>query len=240
MAINTRSRLSWLQPLILGAAMLAPAAAWAGEVKFGNDALATDDDGKLTSEASAATTTTLKSEPGEELWVLNLWAKIDKGAPGPLYVEFEGKQPGGKTFTAYRYEHAAYDGEKYVSLSIELDGNSASFNKGRTYTVRVLQGAAKAGRKDIVLATSQLTLEYTEPPEEAEGESEDVDDTAAQDALDTLDGPDEDVGDTAPEEGPPAVDPAASKKGCSIGATDLGFPGLAALFALGFVRRRRD
>ena len=218
---------------------MAPATAWAGEVKFGADPLAVDDKGNLTADGKAASVTTLPSEPGEELWDFHLWAKIDKGAPGPLYVDFIGKLPDGKSFTAYRYEHATYEGEKYISLSFELDGNSASFNKGRTYKVKVLQGATKAGRPDIILATSSLTLEYTEPAPE-EDDAEEVDDEAAQDELDTLAGPDDGAGDAPdPQAGPPEVSP-DSKKGCSIGSTDLGLPAVAALFALGLVRRRND
>ncbi len=234
-----RARLSWLQPLALGALLLAPGLAHAGDVKFGADPLAVDDAGKITSEGNAAATTTLDSLPGEEVWTLNLWAKLDKGGPGPLYIEFLGKAPGGKTYVTYRHEHADYDGEKYVSLTFDLEGN-AGFNKGKTYTVKVLQAPSK-GTKDIILATSKLTLNYVEPDPEAEDDDEgDEDDTSAQDELDTLAGPDDGAGDADPEAGPPAVAPASSKKGCSVGGEGLGFSGLVVLFALGLTRRRRD
>jgi MYXO-CTERM domain-containing protein len=238
---STSARFRWISPLLLGAALLAPATALAGEVKFGADPLAVDDKGNITSEGESAALTKLASEPGEELWDFHLWAKIDKGAPGPLYIDFIGKTPDGKPFTAYRHEHSDYDGEKFVSLNFELDGNSASFNKGRTYKVKVLQGATKPGRPDIILATGSLTLEYTEPAPEEEGEGSEEDDASAQDELDTLAGPDEGEGDgpDPAEEGPPPVAP-ESKKGCSVGSTDLGLPAVAALFALGFVRRRND
>ena len=49
---------------------------------------------------------------------------------------------------------------------------------------------------------------------------------------------DEEVGDTPPPQGPPPV--AKDKKGCTVGSTDLGLPAVAALFALGLVRRRND
>lgn len=234
---TTSGRLRWISPLLLGAALLGPATAWAGEVKFGADALAVDDSGNITSEGKSAATDTLKSEPGEELWNLNLWAKIDKGGPGPLYVEFLGKLPDGKEYVTFRHDHSSYQGEKFVSLNFELDGNSG-FNKGKTYKVKVLQGNTKEGRPDIILATGKLTLEYTEPPANEEGDEGDEDDTAAQDEFDTLSGPDDGAGDAEPE-GPPPVAPEA-KKGCSIGSTDLGLPAVAALFALGFVRRRND
>ncbi len=232
------ARLRWMQPLLLGAALLAPATAWAGDVKFGAEALAVDDNGNITAEGKSAATTTLKSQPGEEVWTLNLWAKIDKGGPGPLYVEFLGKMPSGKEYVTYRHEYSEYGGEKFVSLTFDLEGNSG-FNKGKTYKVKVLQGATKPGRPDIILATGKLTLEYTEPEPEPEGEEGDTDDgEAAQDELDTLAGPDDGAGDE-PEGGPPPVAP-ESKKGCSIGSTDLGAPAVAALFVLGLVRRRND
>lgn len=239
-ARTTSARLRWISPLLLGAALLGPATAWAGEVKFSADALAVDDSGNITAEGESAASETLKSEPGEELWNLNLWAKIDKGGPGPLYVEFLGKLPSGKEYVTYRYEHSEYQGEKFVSLDIEIEGN-LGFNKGKTYKVKVLQGNTKAGKPDIILATGKLTLEYTEPApvEEGEDDGDEDADTAAQDELDTLAGPDDGAGDEATPEGPPPVAPEA-KKGCSIGSTDLGFPAVAALFALGFVRRRND
>jgi len=236
---TSTSRLRWFSPLLLATALLAPSAAWAGDVKFGAEPLATDDDGNITAEGKASATQTLASEPGEEVWPFNLWAKIDKGGPGPLYVEFVGKLPDGKKYVTYRYEHADYDAEKFVSLSFELEGN-LGFNKGKTYEVKVLQGNVKPDKPDIILATGKITLEYTEPPaEDDEVDSPDPDDdTSAQDEFDTLSGPDDGAGDEPPAEGPPPVAP--QKKGCTIGSTDPGLPAVAALFALGFVRRRND
>lgn len=232
------TRLRWISPLLLGAALLGPATAWAGEVKFGAEPLAVDDNGNITGEGKAAAVETLQSEPGEEVWHFNLWAKIDKGGPGPLYVEFVGKLPDGKEYVTYRYEHGSYDAEKFVSLSFDLEGN-LGFNKGKTYKVKVLQGNTKPGKPDIILATGKITLEYTEPPpeEEDEGDTDGEPDASAQDELDTLAGPDDGAGDGGPE-GPPPVAP--EKKGCSVGATDLGLPAVMALFALGLVRRRND
>src|SRR5690606_40590056 len=129
---RTRGLRPVLQALIGCASLGLPATALAGEVVFGSEALPTDDSGKLTAEGRKAAVTELPSEPGEELWNLHLWAKIDKGGPGPLYVEFFGKLPDGKKYLAYRHEKADYQGEKYVSMDIELDG-SAGFNKGHTY-----------------------------------------------------------------------------------------------------------
>lgn len=233
-------RLRWISPLLLGAALLGPATAWAGEVKFGAQPLAVDDDGNITAEGKSAAVETLRSEPGEEVWRFNLWAKIDKGGPGPLYVEFLGKLPDGKEYVTYRYEHGSYDAEKFVSLSFDLEGN-LGFNKGKSYKVKVLQGNTKPDKPDIILATGNIKLEYTEPPAEEEGEeggdTDRAPDASAQDELDTLAGPDGGAGDGA-QAGPPPVAP--EKKGCSVGATGLGLPAVMALFALGLVRRRND
>jgi MYXO-CTERM domain-containing protein len=228
----------WLAPAALTMALLAPAVAYAGDVKIGAEPLATDDEGKLTAEGKKAATDTLKSEPGEELWIAHVWAKIDNGGPGPLYVEFIGDRPGGGKYTALRHEKSDYQGEKYVSMEIELDGNTG-FNKGKTYAVKVLQVSPKG--KDIVLAQSKITIEYVEAkPDEGGGDEggEDTDggeEMSDQDALDTLAGGDEA---NASGDGPPPVAP--KKKGCSVDATGLGgFSGLLVVFGIGALAGRR-
>ncbi len=224
----------------LAATLLVPAAAFAGEVKFGADPLETDDKGKLTDGGRSAAVDSIASEPGEEVWHAHVWAKIDKGGPGPLYIEFFGKLPNGKPYLTYRHEHGGYQGEPYVSLDVELEGNQG-FNKGKTYNVKVTQVSSKG--KDLLLASSKLTLTYTEPPEEDEGdegESDGDQDTAAQDELDTLAGPDEpETGDAPETGGPPAVAP--KEKGCSVDPNGFGAPGVLILLALGagLGRRRR-
>lgn len=225
----------------LAATLLVPAVALAGEVKFGAEPLETDDKGKLTDAARSATVDSIPSEPGEEVWHAHVWAKIDKGGPGPLYVEFFGKLPGGKAYLTYRHEHGGYQGEPYVNLDIDLEGNMG-FNKGKTYTVKVTQVSSKG--KDLLLASSKLTLAYTEPPEEAdesESEGDEDQDTAAQDELDTLAGPDDpETGDEVDDSGaPPAVAP--KEKGCSVDPNGFGAPGVLILLALGagLGRRRR-
>jgi len=233
-----RAALSFAALLI---ALLVPTLALAGEVKFGTEPLPIDESGKLTSAGREAALTKVESEPGEETWLVHLWAKLDNGAPGPLYVEFFGKLPDGKPYRAYQYEHTEYDGEPYVSFPMELSGNDG-FNKGRAYTVKVTQVSAK--NKDLVLATGRIELEYRdaeaeaeggadEADEEAEGEPEKDPEMSAQDELDSL-------GDGAGQEGPPPVD-SKGKKGCSVQPASQGLASVLACFVLGLglTRRRR-
>lgn len=234
----------WIRPLTLAfvmtAGVLVAPRAWAGEVKFGAEPLDTDDNGNLTSTGRSAAVKEIKSLPGEEVWPLHVWAKIDKGAPGPLYVEFYGQIPGSKKrYRAWAYEHRGYEGEPFVSLSMELEGN-VGFNKGHTYSVEVVQLDDKG--KNLKLATGKLTLTYVEgepePEDEGEDEGEDEDDEiSAQDELDSLGGGE---GNDA-EAGPPPVDSASSKKGCQIDPGLGAAPGVLALLVLGasVTRRRR-
>lgn len=223
---------TWMATTTFAAALLLPHVVWAGEVKFGAQPLETDDDGKLTSAGRSAATTDIPSEPGEELWILNIWAQVDKGAPGPLYADFIGKLPDGKSYTAYRHEHAEYAGDKFVSFPIELEGNSG-FNKGASYTVNLKQISSKG--KDIILGSGTITLVYTEAqPEDASDGGDALDsEQAAQDEFDSLAG-----GDAPDGDGPPPVD-AKGKKGCSV-ATEAGLaPGWLVLLGLGAAARRR-
>lgn len=242
MTSTTRTRLRTFRVLcfsaLLGATALSASVAHAGEVLFGQQPLAVGGDGKITGEGRKAAIKQIKSEPGEELWTLHLWAKVDKGAPGPLYVEFIGKLPDGKPYTAFSHEHSSYDGEPYVNLEIELDGNRG-LNKGHTYKVDLTQQSDKG--KTLQLASGSITLAYTEAPkeddegEEGETEGEDDDQTAEQDAIDSFAGGGGEEGG-----GPPPVEPPAKKKGCRVDPGGYGAPGILVLLALGaFVRRRR-
>jgi len=225
----------------LATTLLVPAVARAGEVLIGTEPLATDDSGKITAEGRKAAVKTLPSEPGEELWIAHVYAKIDKGGPGPLYVEFIGNRSGVGEFKAYSHEKSDYQGEKFVSMQIDLDGNSASFNKGSTYQVKVLQ-VAPDGKKDIVFARNEISLEYVEPEPDggmdgAEGDTEGPD-MSAQDELDTLVGGEEDRA-SGDDPEPPPVAP-KDKKGCRVEPEGFtGFSGLLALFGLGAVFHRR-
>lgn len=228
--------------LAFAGGLLAAPAALAGDVKFGAKPLETDDSGKLTDAGKSAAVKQLPSNPGEEVWPLHLWAQIDKGAPGPLYVEFFDKLPGsGKRYKAWAYEHAGYEGEKYVTLEIELEGD-VGFNKGHTYTIEISQLDNKG--KNLVLASGQLELVYTagkpEDSEEEEGDDEGEDEdgqTKEQDELDSFAGGDE----ANSGEAPPPVTSPGKKKGCSVDSSSGIAPGLLVLLLLGLARppRRR-
>lgn len=226
--------------LALSAVLLVPAAAHAGDVKIGAEPLEVNDAGKLTDAGKKKATEELKSMPGEEVWPIHVWAQIDGGGPGPLYIEFFGKLPDGKPYLTYRHEHTGYGGEKYVSLSFELTGN-LGFNKGKTYSVKVLQVSPKG--KDLVFANGKVTLAYTEPEKEPEGEDEGKDEAGEEDGEE--DSKDQDAIDTltpgaegAAEGGPPPVD-SKGKKGCSIHSDEIGITSVLLLFAAGAVRLRR-
>lgn len=235
-AIHDRTLTRFCRAIALTTVLLCPALAYAGDVKFGTEPLATNEAGKLTEEGKKAATQELASMPGEEVWPIHVWAQIDKGGPGPLYVEFWGKLPDGKPYLTYRHEHGDYAGEKYVSLSFELSGN-LGFNKNKTYDVKVLQVSPKG--KDIVLATSKVTLAYTEAEKEEGGEEgdeeggKDEDSSADQDAIDTLTPAEGGDGD----DGPPPID--GKKKGCSVHADEIGVSSMLLLFAAGALRIRR-
>lgn len=221
--------------LALAGGLLAAPEALAGDVKFGAKPLETDDAGKLTDAGKSAAVKQLPSNPGEEVWPLHLWAQIDKGAPGPLYVEFFDKLPGsGKRYKAWAYEHAGYEGEKYVTLDIELEGD-VGFNKGHTYTVEISQLDNKG--KNLVLASGLLELVFTAgKPEDSEDEGDDDDEgededgqTKEQDELDSFAGGDE----ANSGEAPPPVTSPGKKKGCSVDSGSGMAPGVLVLLMLG-------
>jgi MYXO-CTERM domain-containing protein len=218
--------------LALAGGLLVAPAAFAGDVKFGAKPLETDDSGKITDAGKSAAIKQLASNPGEEVWPLHLWAQIDKGAPGPLYVEFFDKLPGsGKRYRAWQYEHAGYEGEKYLTLELELEGD-VGFNKGHTYTVEVSQLDNKG--KNLVLASGQLELVYTQakPEDEEEGEDDEGKDedgqTEEQDELDSFAGGE----DANSGEAPPPVTSPGKKKGCSVDSGSDAAPGMLVLLLL--------
>ncbi len=221
-------------PLLIGST------ASAGEIKFGQEMLDVTDKGTLSSDGKKNVVTELDNVPGEDMWLAHTWAKIDKGAEGPLYVEFFQKL-NGENMLVWRYEEGSYDGSKYVNMEIELEGR-LGFNKNRTYDVRVVQVSSKG--KDIVLAKSKIKLIKSgrkPPPDEDEGEGEGGDEPEDDDEFDTY-GDDEEppVEADAPSEAPPPIEP-AKKKGCSIDSDEIGFNGALVLFGLagGLLARRR-
>lgn len=232
---------SWFRSLsfalVLASGALVAPEALAGEVKFGAEPLETNDAGDITKAGRSAAIKELKSLPGEEIWPIHVWTKIDKGAPGPLYVEFYGKVPGSnKRYRAWAYEHRGYEGEKFVSVSFELDGNDG-FNRGRTYDVEVVQLDDKG--KNLKLASSKVSLVFTEgePEEEGDDEGDEGDDLSEQDELDSFTNEDEGGSDEAP----PPVTPPSTKKGCSVDPGMGAAPGVLVLLMLGagMARRRR-
>ncbi|MBK8234800.1 MAG: hypothetical protein IPK74_04520 [Deltaproteobacteria bacterium] len=235
---RTRSLRSPLAALALVAVLGTPALAFAGEVKFGTEALAVDGEGKLTDAGRAAAKDEIPSAPGEELWVAHLWAKLDKPAPGGLNVEFFGELDG-KRYLAHRHVEASFDGGKYLSLELELEG-SDGFNKNKSYDVEITQEDDKG--RHFKLAAGKIKLGWTPAPKEdpkADGDDDDGEepeaDSAAQDALDTISGGGDGGGDGATG-APPPVEP--KKKGCSIDG-DAGVAPLGLVVLLAFANRRR-
>lgn len=237
---------SILPRLLIGAALAAPllvsATALAGEIKIGQQPLATDDKGNLTADGKKAAVSELDNVPGEDIWVAHVWAKIDNGGAGPLYFEFY-QDIGGQSSLVQRTEYdGEYNGEKFVSAELELPGR-LGFNKNREYTIKALQVSAKG--KDLELAKGKIKLIKSgkEPPKEEKDEEEE-DELAEQDAADSLGGEEEPEGDKPTggnTEAPPPVEP--KKKGCSIDGEGLGgWSGALILLGLGGLattRRRR-
>ncbi|MBC8067230.1 MAG: hypothetical protein IAG13_02760 [Deltaproteobacteria bacterium] len=230
-----------LGALVFGATLWISGTAWAGELKIGATKLDVDDSGAITDAGRKAATEELKNEPGDdEVWIAHIWAKLDKGGPGPLQFEFYGELPDGKPYLAFRKVEDGYDGGKFVSMELELDGDDG-FNKNKTYKVEISQLDDKG--KVIKLASGKVKLawvDHKEEPAAEEGGKDDgakAADSSAQDELDSISGGGE--GDGQAEGGPPPVEP--KKKGCAIEPDGGGLLGLAVMFALGLgVRRRRS
>ncbi|HET6586120.1 MAG TPA: hypothetical protein VFG69_21830, partial [Nannocystaceae bacterium] len=197
---SIRPALRRLVPAVaLAAAFLLASPAFAGEIKFGKDKLAVDGEGKLTAEGMKAAVEEIPSIPGDEEWIVHLWARLDKAAPGALNIEFYGKTPDGQKYLAYRHAENDFEGGKYVSLELELE-DGQGFNKNHTYTVEITQLDDKG--RDFKLATGKLKLGYTPPPAEADdGKDDDGKDDDEDDGAD-----DQDAHDTLGNEAPPPVE----------------------------------
>lgn len=219
--------------------------AYAGEILVGTEAFAVDGEGKVTDAARATAKAEIPSQPGDETWVVHLWAKLDKGAPGGLNIEFHGAMPDGKPYLTYSTAEEGYDGGKYLSLEVELEGGKG-FNKNKAYTIHITQQGDKG--KVFKLASGQVKLGWTEAPKDPTGggggegdEDGEAVDSSAQDALDTLSGGGGGEGGAGGEGGPPPVEP--TKKGCAIEPDAGGTLALLGLFALAASRpsrRRRN
>jgi hypothetical protein len=222
--------------LAFAAALLAAPSVFAGEIKFGKEPLAVDGDGKITDAGAKAAIEEIPSVPGDEEWVVHIWARLDKAGPGALNVEFYGKTPDGQKYLAYRHVENDFEGGKYVSLELELE-DGQGFNKGHSYTVEITQLDDK--NRDVKLATGKLKLGYTPPPAEGKGEGKDEEgkDEAGEDEGDD---DAQDAQDSLGNEAPPPVE-SGKKKGCAIDpGSDAGALGGLVLVALaGFSRRAR-
>ena len=242
---TSRTRLSKFAAALALGVFLYSGAVWAGEFVFGEGAssLATDDDGKLTSEGRKSAVKKLDKIPGEDAWDLQLHATLESGrAEGPLYIEFWQKV-NGEDAIVYRHEIRDYDGSKYISENIILEGN-LGFNKDRSYSVKAIQ--VNANNRDVVLAKGSIDLintgrQPTEDDDMDEGDDEEERESASQDELDSLAGPDSEMEDKSAgssSEAPPPAEP--SKKGCSVGGDyENGFSGLLVLAMAGLMFRRR-
>jgi MYXO-CTERM domain-containing protein len=231
----------WTRTVALATAVGAysiSASVWAGELKFSHQELETDDDGKLTAAGREAATNKVESvSADEEYWQVNVWAKVDKGVPGPVYFEFY-RNYKGKRLAAHSIEYADYDGGKYLITNLQLARDEGGFTFGETVDVELVQIGANDKQK--ILAKAKLTFEKgpeSAAPEPSAGEEEEEpeSDQEAQDELDGLADGSEDPG-LAPE--PPPIEP-ESKKGCRVDSGDTDPWGLAVMFALAFVTRRR-
>lgn len=233
--------------IALGLCLSVSSIALAGEIKVGTAALAVDGEGKITDEGRKAAKDEIPSVPGEEVWIVHIWAKLDKPAPGGLNIEFHGQLPDGKSYLTYSEAEERFDGGKYLSMELELEG-SKGFNKNKSYDIVITQLDEKG--KQFKLATGKVKLAWTPAPKEtpaADGgkeeggdDGEEPEDSAAQDALDTISGGGDGGGGDGggATGGPPPVD----KKGCSIDANAGGALGVLVLFALGAsgtIRRRK-
>ena len=237
-----QSHRRWTLPTAVAMATLcstAASVAWAGEIKVGASALAVDDKGNLTAEGRKAIVDTIDEVPGEDTWQVNVWAKLDNTAAGPLYFEFYQSLSGSESLV-WRHEEPNFPGGKYFSGQIELAGGRG-FNKDRTYDIKAVQVSTKG--KDLTLATGKVKLIKSgkKPAKGAdEGEGDKVPED--QDAHDSLAGGDEPAGDEpkAGGETPPPVEPKA-KKGCTVDSDDSAWNGalLLALLGAGRVARRR-
>jgi MYXO-CTERM domain-containing protein len=230
----------------LAVVLLAAGVARAGEIKFGAQPLPVDENGKITAQGRKAAVAKLENDQGGDAWMMHLWAKLDRPAPGPLYVEFYGRYKG-QRYQVWTYEHSDFDGSKYLSLSIELEGRSG-FNKNKDYEVVITQ--LDMSDRNLTLAKGKIALEKVQSEElqkreKTERETEKLVERAQGDDLEDEDYESfDDAGlqdaDTVPVEPPPLEEPPVSR--CSLdpgGGVSPWSLALVAVVAAGARRRRR-
>ncbi len=214
-----------------GVLLLGSTAAWAGELLVGVEPLPVDDAGKVTKEGKAKAVSEIESSvPGDEVWMLYIWAKIDNPAEGPIYLEFY-RNHEGKQLMAHRVDYDEYEGDPYISMDVEITRNDG-FRIGDAFEVAFVQNV---GGKDVKKAKGKIKLlassKPAPAPEEAEGEGEEeVDPNEAKEIGEAPSGGDEGGG-------PPPVE-GGDKKGCTVGGVAPA-PWLLLLGGVGLSRARR-
>ncbi len=227
---------SWILAAVASAMLWTSSPAWAGEAKVGAEPLDTDGSGKLTKAGQAAAVSEIEAQPGDEVWVLHLWAKIDNGADGPLYIEI-GKNRDGRRLVSKRESIDDYAADKYVSATVELD-RSDGFKPDQVVEVAFVQNM---GGKDAIKATVEVTLKASSaPPPAAETPEPEEEDEDGEDEDD--DGEDKDDDATPSPEPTPATPPpveSGDKKGCTVGGHAPTPSAALLLLCLGAVATRR-
>ncbi|RMG98187.1 MAG: hypothetical protein D6705_06635 [Deltaproteobacteria bacterium] len=225
-----------LAAFALSTLLLGVGTAHAGEIVVGKEPLPTDDKGKITAEGRKMAVSELHSAPGEEIWTIHIWASLDRGAPGPLYIEFWDKWEGKDVKVPWAYEDPNYDGGKYYSASFELEGN-VGFNVGHTYRLRAVQVNEKG--KDVILAKGGKVKLIKTPAPEGQDEEETSEDEE-ENLPPELRGDDEPESETGEADQAPPEMEASKKKGCRTGAPSPADGLLAAgLLLAAWLRRRR-
>jgi|GEM_PF-1137478 len=250
-----RSAWRWLMLAILPLVLLLPVQAWAGELLLGPEPFETDNKGNVTKASRAKAITEVEASAGDESWTLYIWARIDKAAVGPLYLEFY-RERNGKKLVAHREEILDFAGDKYLSMDLEIY-RSDGFKPDESVEMAFVQNV---GGRDAKKAVATITLKPSAAPppseDDGDGDDDDGDDDDAEDGDDDDDveaGDDDDADDddddsgadgaadagaTGPaSEAPPPVS-SGDKKGCSVGP-EGGSAWALLLVVAGWSRRRK-
>ena len=235
------SRLVLVSSLVAVGTFAMPA--WAGDIEVGSEPLETDDQGRLTAESKQATVEEVENVPGENAWEIHLWANLDRGAPGPLYVQFWDKYQGKDIKVPWAYEDSSYDGGEFATLDFTIEDN-VGFNKDHTYRIKIVQ--FDQGKEILLAQGAKVKLLYTREEAEApasgskEAGTSEASEASAQDIADSFGGTKESA-DDGNADGPPEVGSPAQKRGCTVNPEPwLGISSLAMMMLLGAGLSRRD
>jgi len=216
---------------MLGAVLLVSGTALAGDIKFGEKPLATDAEGKLTDQGRRAAVTEL-TNTGSDDWHLHLWTELDGAKKEPLVLEFWGEIQG-KRYLVWKHVHSDFDGGRYASVHVKLEGKSG-FNKDRTYEVVISHEGddTKLASGKIKLLKPASAEEQANAAKQAEKEALDAEIEAGW----TGELPEDESAQTLP---PPVEEPPiVREKGCHVAEPPC--MGLTALIlGIAAVRRRR-